>query len=129
MTKTEMALLLAAMAACDGRRVDDATVLFWHEIVGDQDYTLAQEAVIDHYRHSAEHMKPVHVIEGIARVRERRPPEALALDGPTDDELRERGIRQYVEGEGVDWDAFRELREAGVPVFDAIERLRPEGAQ
>lgn len=121
--------LLIRIQAIDNRQIGDSTVVAWHRIVGHLDYDDAVRAVEDHFGHSREYLMPIHVVEGVKRVRESRPPEVLALDGPTDDELRERGIRQYVEGEGVDWDAFRELREAGVPVFDAIERLRPEGAQ
>ena len=71
--------LLVHIQLIDNRQVGDATVLEWHELVGDLDYDEALEAVRLHFRDSTDYLKPAHVRGGIDRIR-------LAGLGPQQDE-------------------------------------------
>lgn len=70
--------LLAKIQAHDNRNVDKATIAAWHEVVSDLDFEDAMTAVADHRRQSAEYLLPVHVREGVRRIRGAR----LAAAGP-----------------------------------------------
>lgn len=53
--------LLLRIQVIDNRRVEEATVLAWHELVGDLDYAVAIEAVRVHQRESTAYLLPAHV--------------------------------------------------------------------
>lgn len=61
--------LLTRIQIIDNRRVEEATVLAWFELVGDLDLAPALEAVRLHFRDSTEYLKPAHVRAGIERIR------------------------------------------------------------
>jgi hypothetical protein len=92
--------LLVHIQIVDNRQVGDATVLEWHELVGDLDYDEALEAVRLHFRDSTEYLKPAHVRAGVERIR-------LAGFGPQRDE-------------------FENDLPLDLPAVAAFERLHPE---
>lgn len=64
----ETGKLLARVQVIDNRRVDEATILAWHELVEDLDYAMAVEAVRLHFRESTTYLVPAHVRRGIERI-------------------------------------------------------------
>lgn len=72
MNLTETHDLLTFAAAVDNRRVDDATVATWQEILPDVDHADAREAVRRHFRDSREYLTPVHVAKGAETIHEER---------------------------------------------------------
>ncbi|MGW4633672.1 hypothetical protein [Nocardia sp. NPDC004415] len=66
MKKNDVARLLAIMASFDQRTVGESDILAWYSAVGTLHYPAAQAAVIEHYRTSADRIRPVHVLD-IAR--------------------------------------------------------------
>jgi hypothetical protein len=69
MTRSEIALLLGAMAARDQRTIGDTDVLAWHEDIGDLGFDEARQAVSRHYRESVERIKPAHVRQHVKVIR------------------------------------------------------------
>jgi len=72
MTRSEIALLLGAMAARDQRTVGETDVLAWHEDIGDLEFDEARQAVSRHYRDSVERIKPAHVRQHVKVIRAER---------------------------------------------------------
>lgn len=64
MNLTETDTLLNVMANVDNRKVDDATVLVWHEILGDLPFSDCLMAVTRHFGESGEYLMPVHIVRG-----------------------------------------------------------------
>lgn len=81
MNYAETAQLLTAVAACDNRRIDDATVAMWHDVLGDLPLADALEAIRRHFAKSTEWLMPAHIRAGVGLIREARRPrsEVLAL--------------------------------------------------
>jgi hypothetical protein len=71
-TRSEIARLLAVIAAFDRRTVGDADVLAWHDVLGDLDFTDADTAAKAHYRDSREFLMPADVRHRVMRLREQR---------------------------------------------------------
>jgi hypothetical protein len=72
--------LLTRIQVIDNRRVEEATVLAWFELVGDLDHGVAVEATKLHFRESKEYLTPAHVRANVERM------QAAAL-GPREDEF------------------------------------------
>ena len=64
----QTAELLAIIQVIDSRRVDEATVLEWHALVGDLDLATAVEAVRLHRMESTAYLLPAHVRAGVERI-------------------------------------------------------------
>lgn len=79
MNVTETSALLAEVQLIDNRRVDEATLRYWHGLIGDLGYAEASEAVVMHRRERAGvYLEPGHVRANVDRIR-------AALAAPTDD--------------------------------------------
>lgn len=92
--------LLTYAAAIDGRRIDDATVIAWHGIVGDLRLSDCLEAVRRHFAGSKDWLMPAHIRELAIKVREERRPKHEVLSLPSrfePDEARAIRVRQGVE--------------------------------
>lgn len=73
MNITETDNILTAIANVDNRKVDDATVLVWHRLIGHLDHADCLDAVATHFQTSERYLMPVHIITGVAAIkRERR---------------------------------------------------------
>lgn len=73
MNLTETDRLLTIVSNVDNRKVDDATVLIWHEIIGSLPFADCVTAVTRHFAESSEYLMPVHIVRGAKEVdRERR---------------------------------------------------------
>ena len=72
--------LLIRMQVIDNRQIGDATVIAWHELVGDLDYAASVEAVKLHQRESTVYLTPAHVRANVERI-------VLAGLGARDDEF------------------------------------------
>lgn len=75
----ETADLLAEVQLIDNRRVEEATLVAWHRLVDDLDYSEAVEAVRLHFRTSTAYLTPAHLRVAVDRIR-------LAGLGPREDE-------------------------------------------
>lgn len=72
MNLAETSALLTHIATLDNRRVDDAVVRGWHEILDDVTYDDARAAVVEHFGTSPAYLMPAHVRLGAkARVADR----------------------------------------------------------
>jgi len=60
--------LLTRVQVIDNRRVEEATVLAWFELVGDLDHGLAVEAAKLHFRESTAYLTPAHVRANVERM-------------------------------------------------------------
>lgn len=111
MTPGDVARVLTAAAARDGRTIGDADVLAWHQDIGDLEYADALEAVSRHYQHTTDRLMPAHLRQlagDIDRERRRAAREAAELEakqraaidrGPTRDRSAEVTalVRQVIE--------------------------------
>jgi hypothetical protein len=99
MTRSEIALLLGAVAARDQRTIGDADVLAWHEDLGDLDFADARAAVSRHYRENDKRIMPAHIRHHVRIIRSERRSQAEVRELPsrfeTDGERDER-IRRNV---------------------------------
>lgn len=80
MTIEETATLLANIQFIDNRRIEEQTIIAWHSLVGDLDFSMALEAARLHLRESTEYLRPAHVRGGVERI-------MLAGLGPRRDEF------------------------------------------
>lgn len=64
----ETGKLLARVQVLDNRRVDEATILAWHELVEDLEFAHAVEAVRLHFRESTTYLVPAHVRANVERI-------------------------------------------------------------
>ncbi len=62
MTRTEVAAMLAACSALDGRVVTDDTVSAWHDVLGGLPLDRAVPAVREHYRTETRRLMPADVV-------------------------------------------------------------------
>lgn len=60
--------LLTRIQIIDNRKVEEATVLAWHELVGDLDFDMAVEAAKLHFRESTAYLTPAHVRANVERM-------------------------------------------------------------
>ncbi len=104
MTRTQMALLLGLMSAgADSRKVDEAAVTSWHEIVGDLDFADARAAVIAWYRTQTARIMPADLRNTVRSIRDERnrlenPAEPRALPGRFEaDTIRDQRLRAGIE--------------------------------
>lgn len=61
MNRSQIALLLTAIAGRDQRTIGDADVLAWHQDLGDLGYDDALAAVTRHFRDSIDRIMPAHI--------------------------------------------------------------------
>lgn len=89
MNLRETAQLLRRIAHLDNRRPpDDEALETWHDLMAPLDYDDARRAVAEHYATSGEYLRPIHIVNGVKRIRARRleqsvtnpPPPGLADD-------------------------------------------------
>lgn len=72
MNLAETSALLTLIRVLDNRRVDDATLTAWQEILADVEFADTRAAVIEHFRTSTAYLLPAHARTGAkARVAER----------------------------------------------------------
>lgn len=60
------------MATFDSRTIGDSDVLAWHELLADVPFSDADAVVKAHYATSGERIMPVHVLEGVKKLRTSR---------------------------------------------------------
>jgi hypothetical protein len=72
MNLAETADLLTLIAKYDNRRVDDATVIAWREVLADLAFSDCRAAVVRHFGLSDAYLMPVHVRRGAVDLRNRR---------------------------------------------------------
>lgn len=65
----ETGLLLAKIALIENRSATNEMILAWTELLHDVDYEDARDALIRHYRHSTDAVKPAHIIRGAKEIR------------------------------------------------------------
>ena len=92
MTAAEVTKLLSLIASLDGRTTGPTDDLVWFAVAeaAGWTYPLAERAVIQHFAHSTEWLKPAHITQRIAEARNalkaafQIPPHSpeLADDGP-----------------------------------------------
>lgn len=83
----ETALIVGLVAQGDNRNVDERTIAYWHDLIGDLNFQDAQTAVREFRRESTEYLMPVHVRQRVARLRADRIASAGRLEpvcGPDD---------------------------------------------
>lgn len=124
MNHTETARLLTAVAAIDGRRIDDASVAAWHGMLGDLPFNDCAEAVRRHFARSSDWLMPAHIRDGVRLIRDERRPkvDALALPSrwepdPARTERIKRGIAKVAEEMSI--------ARANRPPVDAPEEAKP----
>lgn len=109
MTPDETIDLLTVAAAFDQRTVGEGDVMAWHAVLGDLDFTDAQQAVLGHYADSRERVMPADVRKRVKAIRRDRmereivsaPPAELADEpGRYRAELRA-GIRRIADSHQV----------------------------
>lgn len=94
MNLTETNHLLTVVANIDNRRVDDATVVAWQELLSDLPLADCLTAVRSHFRESAEYLVPAHIVAGARqahRDRVRAANEARALEAAVAHDQAPRG--------------------------------------
>lgn len=130
MTPADVAEVLAAAGAYDGRTVGMADVGAWHAAIGDLDPQDALAAVVRHYQNSTEWMKPAHVRQNVLAIRneraEQREHEVRALPSRFEpDPERAARIRRGVEEIAKRWSVPE--KGADDPVRDAaLDRAKRE---
>jgi hypothetical protein len=82
---SEIATLLAMVAAFDRRTVGEADVVAWHEAVGDLRLEDARAAVIAHFRTSRDWLMPIDVRTAVAALRRDRLERELPIEPPDAD--------------------------------------------
>jgi hypothetical protein len=106
MNRSEIALLLGAVAARDQRTIGETDVLAWHEDLGDLDFADARTAVSRHFRDSTDRIMPAHIRRQTRSIRDERRASAIVRELPPgrfeDDPDRDERIR-------VNVDRIREL--------------------
>jgi hypothetical protein len=105
---TETGKLLALIRTGDNRTVDQATIAFWHDVVGDLDLGDALEAVRRHRRASADYLLPAHVRAGVRGIRGERltacpdPPPLADPDDARQYRLEKAHLRELIASGRVD---------------------------
>lgn len=104
MNLVETDQLLTVIQNLDKRKIDDATVLLWQQILGDLDYADCVRAAINHFRESTDYLLPAHIVAGARtiereRIREENQRRALEAAPETDPRPladRSQEIRDFV---------------------------------
>lgn len=68
MNLQETGQLLVLIQMIDNRRVDEAVILTWQELLDDVDFAVAREAVRLHRRESTAYLMPAHVRANVERI-------------------------------------------------------------
>lgn len=123
MTPAETFNLLRTIAALDRRTVGEADALAWHATLRDLPYADCRDAVVAHYRDSADWIMPAHVRQRVRAARRERlartpvpdpPPEMADHPGRYQAWVAAK-VRQIADGK----DLNRELRRSGAPPIEA----------
>lgn len=104
MNLTDTDQLLTLIQNMDKRKIDDAAVLLWQQILGDLEYTDCVRAAINHFRESTDYLLPAHIVAGARaiereRIREDNHRKALEAAPATDSRPladRSQEIRDFV---------------------------------
>lgn len=70
MTDEEMAELLARAALIDSRRVDEAVIEAWQELLGDLTFAECKTALVDYYQENREMIMPSDIRGRVLHERE-----------------------------------------------------------
>jgi hypothetical protein len=101
MNRSEIALLLGAVAARDRRTIGEADVLAWFEDLGDLGFEEARAAVSRHFRESTDYLMPAHIRQHVKVIRTETRKAAEVRELPsrfeTDDERNARIRRNVTE--------------------------------
>lgn len=68
----ETSLIVGLVAEGDNRKVDERTIAYWHDLIGDLRFVDAQQAVREFRRESTEWLQPAHVRQRVKRIRASR---------------------------------------------------------
>lgn len=68
MSIVEVTELLTLAQVVDNRRVDEAVILVWHDLLEDVPFDAAREALRMHRRESTAWVTPAHIIAGVDRI-------------------------------------------------------------
>jgi len=123
---SETSALLALIASVDNRRVEDATVLAWCDILGDLPYSDCQRAVRQHFAGSTDYLMPAHIREAAIRHRNNSPGRAFAvleLMPPADPERVQRGLEECAAALSMSR-VKRAAVKTGVQPYDRSEAIR-----
>lgn len=91
MNRAETSDLLALIARYDNRRIDDATVIAWHAVLGDLPFNDCVIATTRHFSESTDYLMPVHIVRGareVERERVRAERERLAIESAPETDPR-----------------------------------------
>jgi hypothetical protein len=84
MDKHQMIDLLSMVAAFDKRKVGQTEVEAWFMAVGKLNLDDARQAVAEHFATSTDYLMPVHVAQGVKRIRADRLDRAPAMPPPVE---------------------------------------------
>lgn len=130
MTRSEIALLLGAIAGRDQRTIGDADVLAWHEDLGDLDFQDARAAVSRHFRETDARIMPAHIRRHVKVIRSERREAAEVRELPSrfesDDERDERIRRNVTKIRELlaDMAARHSVPDVGIEPADPSEEIR-----
>ena len=90
MNAEETGRLLAKCASYDRRKIGEAEVIAWLQVLGDLNYRDCEAAVVGHYTETTDWIMPAHVRQRVKAIRARRldrakipaPPAELLDDWP-----------------------------------------------
>lgn len=125
MNLAEVNDLLILASTLDNRRFDDATVMAWHEILGDLVYADCRAAVYAHFADQSDYLMPVHIRRrALDLERSRRRDARLAIAAAEAEQLALTATP--TEDRTVEVDALlAELRDK-LPPVDPMKFRRPE---
>lgn len=72
MNLQEVDRLLTIIKNVDNRRIDDATVIVWREILGDLPFEDCVMAATKHFAESTDYLLPAHIRQGVLAIRNER---------------------------------------------------------
>lgn len=131
MILTETDALLTLIHNVDKRKLDDAVILTWHELIGELDFADCVEAMKAHFRECTDYLLPAHIVAGVRAIRNARSsadPEGgnpLALPSRFEaDEIRDERVRHNVRELMAKWGTTPNPE--GDPHAAAVERARRE---
>lgn len=125
MNLAEANRLLTYVASVDGRRIDDATVIAWHSIVGDLHLADCMEAVRRHFANSKDWLMPAHVREAAIKLRDERRPKHEVLSLPSRFEFDEERTNRVRQGIALAVRALDMAAERRPRAIEARERPSP----
>ena len=89
MNAEEASRLLAKCASYDRRKVGEADIIAWYQVLSDLDYDDCTAAVIAHYAETTDWIMPAHIRQRVKETRDKRlqdteipPPPPELLDDP-----------------------------------------------